>query len=184
MIQSEIKTRSGMSDPPNGDQIHSGPSHGGHSLQRNSSGGFKARPPRCPVNGPSVDTHGKSVAVAWFTDVEKHPEVRVRFSRDSATTFGQTIRVDDGGSAGRVDITLTDTNTAAVSWLKVDGKAAEIRWRVVHRDGTMTPSRRLTATLASRSSGFPRMERLGDDLFFAWTAAVKPSRIHTARVAH
>ena len=138
----------------------------------------------CPVNGPSVDTHGKSVAVAWFTDVEKHPEVRVRFSRDAAQTFGQTIRVDDGGSAGRVDIVLVDADTAAVSWLKVADKTAEIRWRVIHRDGTMTPSRRLTATLASRSSGFPRMERFGDGLFFAWTDAVKPPRVRTARVAH
>ncbi len=135
----------------------------------------------CPVNGPSVDTRGKSVAVAWFTDVSKHPEVRVRFSRDSAKTFGKTIRVDDGGSAGRVDIVLVDTNIAAVSWLKVDGKAAEIRWRVVHRDGTMTPPRRLTRSLASRSSGFPRMERLGNDLFFAWTDADKPSHVRTAR---
>ncbi len=136
----------------------------------------------CPVNGPSIDTHRKSVAVAWFTNVEKHPEVRVRFSQDTAQTFGKTIRVDDGASSGRVDIVLIDTDTAAVSWLKVDGKAAEIRWRVVHRDGTTTPSRRLTGTLASRSSGFPRMERFGDALFFAWTDAVKPPRVRTARV--
>ena len=135
----------------------------------------------CPVNGPSVDTHRGSVAVAWFTDVEKHPEVRVRFSNDSAKTFGKTIRVDDGASAGRVDIVLVDTDTAAVSWLKVDNKSAEIRWRVVHRDGTRMPSRRLTRTLASRSSGFPRMERLGSELFFAWTEAGKPPRVRTAR---
>ena len=108
----------------------------------------------------------------------------MRFSRDAAQTFGQTIRVDDGGSAGRVDIVLVDADTAAVSWLKVADKTAEIRWRVIHRDGTMTPSRRLTATLASRSSGFPRMERFGDGLFFAWTDAVKPPRVRTARVAH
>ena len=44
-----------------------------------------------------------------------------------------------------------------------------------------TPSRRLTPTLASRSSGFPRMERLGNDLFFAWTDASKPPRVRTAR---
>jgi len=135
----------------------------------------------CPVNGPSVDTHRGSVAVAWFTDVKKHPEVRVRFSDDSAKTFGKTIRVDDGASAGRVDIVLVDADTAAVSWLKVDDKSAEIRWRVVHRDGTTMPSRRLARTLASRSSGFPRMERLGNDLFFAWTEAGKPSRVRTAR---
>ena len=135
----------------------------------------------CPVNGPSVDTHRGSVAVAWFTDVEKHPEVRVRFSNDSAKTFGKTIRVDDGASAGRVDIVLVDADTAAVSWLKVDDKSAEIRWRMVHRDGTRMPSRRLARTLASRSSGFPRMERLGNDLFFAWTEAGKPPRVQTAR---
>ena len=135
----------------------------------------------CPVNGPSVDTHRGSVAVAWFTDVKNRPEVRVRFSDDSAKTFGKTIRVDDGTSAGRVDIVLVDADTAAVSWLKVDAKSAEIRWRMVHRDGTRTPSRRLTRTLASRSSGFPRMERLGIELFFAWTEASKPPRVRTAR---
>ena len=84
-------------------------------------------------------------------------------------------------SAGRVDIVLVDADTAAVSWLKVDDKSAEIRWRMVHRDGTRTPSRRLTRTLASRSSGFPRMERLGNELFFAWTEASKPPRVRTAR---
>lgn len=136
----------------------------------------------CPVNGPSVDTHGKSVAVAWFTDVEKHPEVRVRFSNDSAQTFGKTIRVDDGTPAGRVDLVLLDPDTAAVSWLKVDGESAEVRWRLVQRDTTSAASQRLTATKASRSSGFPRMERLGNDLFFAWTDAAKPARVRTARL--
>ncbi len=136
----------------------------------------------CPVNGPSVDAHGKSVAVAWFTDVEQHPEVRVRFSNDSAQTFGKTIRVDDGKPAGRVDLVLLDPDTAAISWLKVDGESAEVRWRVVQRDGTKAASQRLTATRPSRSSGFPRMERLGNDLFFAWTDAGKPARVRTSRL--
>ena len=138
----------------------------------------------CPVNGPSTDALARTVVVAWYTHEKDHSEVRVRFSGDTGMSYGKVIRVDDGHPAGRVDVVLVDSDTAVVSWLGGADKMAEIRWRVVKRDGTRRASRRLARTRASRSSGFPRLERYRGQLFFAWTDATRPARVRTARLQH
>ena len=136
----------------------------------------------CPVNGPSLDVLNDTIVVAWYTQREKTSRIQVRFSRDSGRSYGQLIRVDHGHAAGRVDVVLLDQNTAVVSWLRTAGQSADIRWRVVSRDGTSRPSQQLATTRASRASGFPRVERYRGRLFFAWTDAVGPARVRTAHL--
>lgn len=133
----------------------------------------------CPVNGPAVAARGKLVATAWFHAAEGIATVQVAFSEDHGSTFGRPVRVDHGDPLGRVDVVLLDDGSALVSWLEQAGEGARIVLRRARPTGALE-STLVAATSRARSSGFPRMERLGDRVFLAWTVAGEPSRIATA----
>jgi hypothetical protein len=134
--------------------------------------------PACPVNGPAVAASGDAVAVAWFTGASGEGRVHVAFSADGGRSFGEPVPVSEAGSLGRVDVALVDADTAAVSWLE----RGRIRLRRFGRSGPLGDPLTVARTDESRASGFPRMARLGGDLFLAWTEAGDPSRVRAARV--
>ena len=134
----------------------------------------------CPVNGPSVAAEGRNVAVAWYTGVGDTPHVYVAFSSDGGASFGRAIQVDDGQSVGRVDVALLPDGSALVTWLAGTAESGEIKVRRVRPDGSIGPASAIAKTDIARSSGFPRIARLGDVVHFAWTEFGKPSRIRTA----
>ena len=136
----------------------------------------------CPVNGPSVVADGANVVVAWFTSAADTPRVKIAFSRDAGATFSQPIQVDDGESVGRVDTVLLPDGSALVCWLSGNTDGGAIKVRRVRADGTVGPPAVIARTDISRSSGFPRMARLGDEVHFAWTEFGKPSHVRTAVV--
>lgn len=134
----------------------------------------------CPVNGPMVQAFGDTVVVAWFTAARDTAKVQVAFSYDAGATFGAPTRVDDGTPAGRVGLQLFD-GAAYVSWLeRGNGDTAFVKLRRVARDGTSDSSLVISRSMGARSSGFPRMTRLQDGLFFAWTEPGSPSVVKTA----
>ena len=134
----------------------------------------------CPVNGPSVAANGRRVVVAWFTGTADTPHVKVAFSQDGGATFGQPIQVDDGETVGRVDTLLLPDGSALVCWMSGTVDGGSIKVRRVRDDGTLGPPAVIAKTDISRSSGFPRMARLGDEVHFAWTEFGKPSHVRTA----
>ena len=134
----------------------------------------------CPVNGPSVAADGERVAVAWFTGANDTPRVKVAFSNDAGASFGEAIEVDDGETLGRVDALLLPDGSALVCWLSGNAEGGAIKVRRVHSDGSLGPAAVIAKTDISRSSGFPRMARLGDEVHFAWTEFGKPSFVRTA----
>jgi hypothetical protein len=134
----------------------------------------------CPVNGPSVAADGRRVVVAWFTSVDDKPEVKIAFSDDAGASFNKPIQIDDGKNVGRVDTLLLPDGSALVCWLSGDIEGGEIKVRRVQADGKLGPSSVIAKTNISRSSGFPRMARFGDEVQFAWTEFGKPSRVRTA----
>ena len=134
----------------------------------------------CPVNGPSVNADGGRVVVGWFTTAEDTPRVKVAFSQDAGATFGNPIQVDDGETVGRVDALLLPDGSALVCWLSGNVEGGAIKVRRVRADGTLGPPAVIAKTDISRSSGFPRIARLGNEVHFAWTEFGKPSRIRTA----
>ena len=135
----------------------------------------------CPVNGPSVTANGDDVAVAWFTGARDTARVNVAFSHDGGATFGAPVRVDDGNPAGRVDVEFDGTGRALVTWLeRASNEGAEVRLRFVSPDGERSPATVVASSAAARSSGFPRMVRSGDEIFFAWTMPGDTSRVHMA----
>lgn len=134
----------------------------------------------CPVNGPSVAVDGQRVAVGWFTGANDSPRVKVAFSNDAGATFAGPIEVDDGETLGRVDVLLLPDGSALVSWLSGTAEGGAIKVRRVQPDGSLGEAAVIAKTDISRSSGFPRMARLGDEVHFAWTEFGKPSFVRTA----
>ena len=134
----------------------------------------------CPVNGPAIAADGSRVAVAWFTGVANTPRVNIAFSQDAGATFGQPIQVNDDETVGRVDTLLLADGSALVCWLSGNADGGAIKVRRVRQDGSVGPSAVIAHTDISRSSGFPRMARLGDQVHFAWTEFGKPAHVRTA----
>ncbi len=138
----------------------------------------------CPVNGPAVSAHGDTVATIWFSAPNDSARVQLLFSTDAGATFGSPIRIDEGQPTGRVDVELLDGDRALVSWIeRVDGKGAEVRARLVHRDGRMEPTLVVSPSSGTRSSGFPKMVRTEDGVVIAWTVPGTPSTIRLARLS-
>jgi hypothetical protein len=134
----------------------------------------------CPVNGPSVSAEGPRVVVAWFTSAADTPHVKVAFSQDAGATFSQPIQVDDGENVGRVDALLLADGSVLVCWLSGNVEGGQIKVRRVQANGSIGPAAVIAQTDVSRSSGFPRMARFGNQVHFAWTEFGKPSRVRTA----
>ena len=135
----------------------------------------------CPVNGPALAARDAGVAVAWFTAPENRPQVNVAFSEDGAVTFGAPLRMDAGQPAGRVDVVMLDDGSALVTWLERGAGGARILSRRAEPGGRMSDPVPLADTDAARTSGFPRIARLGPDrLMLAWTDPTGESRVRVA----
>lgn len=119
----------------------------------------------CPVNGPRIDAHGNTIAIAWFTAAEEKPKVKLSFSNDGGENFIPPIIVDSTGSIGRVDVIMKDDRTAIVSWMN----GADTKIKVIDIEGEVKFKSLVTTSSESRSSGFPQMELIDRKLIFAWT---------------
>jgi hypothetical protein len=134
----------------------------------------------CPVNGPSVAADQRRVVVAWFTSVGGTPHIKIAFSHDAGANFGKPIQVDDSETVGRVDTLLLPDGSALVCWLSGNVEGGAIKVRRVQPDGQLGPPSVIAKTDISRSSGFPRIARFGNEVQFARTEFGKPSRVRTA----
>lgn len=138
----------------------------------------------CPVNGPKAAVQGNHLAIAWFTGANALPMVNLIFSKDGGATFGKPIRVDEANAMGRVDLLLLNENLAIVSWMETNNKQAELKALRINRDGTKGQTKLIAQMDASRKTGFPQMELVGDAVFFAWTNVDGDfSTVRTARMA-
>ena len=135
----------------------------------------------CPVNGPAIDAHGRTVAVAWFTAPDQ-PRIRLAFSDDAGRSFAPPLEIAAGRMAGRVDLLLLDERRAVVSWLADGAQGAEIRAQLWTRSGAVGSPIVVAAATVDRGAGFPRMTRSGNALLFAWTDAAATPAVRTAIV--
>lgn len=133
----------------------------------------------CPINGPAIASHDNQIAVAWFTAPDNKAKVQLAFSNDGANNFGQPIRIDEGNPIGRVGVVMLDSGNAVVSWLERGDKTSQLRARRVDKDGTVHPSFLVGTTSSGTAGGFPRLDRSGSSVIFAWTDT-DTSRVRTA----
>lgn len=137
----------------------------------------------CPVNGPALDAQGPRVALAWFSAAADRPRVRVVFSSDAGLRFGAPLDVDVDKPLGRVDVALLEGGDALVLWLGRQGEAVRVLARRVTERGPVGAPIVVAETTGTRSSGFPRLKRSGDEIVFAWTEASEPPQVRTAVMA-
>jgi hypothetical protein len=137
----------------------------------------------CPVNGPAVAAEERRLAVAWFTGAGGKSRVRLAVSPDAGDSFAPPIDVDDGSPLGRVDVLALPSGATLVSWLERADSEAQVRIRRIDKDGRRDPSLIVARSTPARASGFPRMERSGDEVVIAWTGAAEPPQVHTAVLA-
>lgn len=127
----------------------------------------------CPVNGPSLSASGRNVAASWFTVMGEQGQAYLAFSADAGRTYGAPIRIDDGGSLGRVDVALVpDGSAAVVTWIEFADQRSQFRARRIDRTGKRSAPVTIAGLAAGRSSGYPRMALNGRELVWAWTESV------------
>lgn len=138
------------------------------------------RIPACPVNGPVLSARGRDVAIAWFTIQNEQGQAFAAFSRDSGRTFGNPIRLDDGGSLGRVDVELLPDGSAVASYIEAGASGSHFRIRRVEAGGGRSAPIEVAGVERTRTSGYPRMALHGDELTFAWIERDGELRVKTA----
>lgn len=137
--------------------------------------------PGCPVNGPALSALGKRVAVAWYTAAAESARVLAAFSSDAGRTFTAPVRVDAGDPLGRVAVEQLDDGSALVCWVERAEAAAAVTVRRVGSDRADTDALVIAKTAATRASGFPRLLRVGPDVFVAWTENGASGGVRLAR---
>lgn len=138
--------------------------------------------PACPVNGPMLSARGRNVAIAWFTVKDDAGHAYAAFSSDAGRTFGEPIRLDGTSALGRVDIELLPDGSAVATWIEFAEQRSEFSARRIHPSGPTSERVTLAAIEGARTSGYPRVERDGDELTFAWTESrTGVLRVRTAR---
>jgi hypothetical protein len=137
--------------------------------------------PACPVNGPALNTRDRRVTIAWYTVQQEQGRAFVAFSEDAGRTFRKPIRVDDGGSLGRVDLELLEDGSAIAAWIEFAEQRAQFRMRRVTRTGERSSAATIAGIDAGRTSGNPRLAMQADELLLAWTETGSGvSRVRTA----
>jgi hypothetical protein len=123
----------------------------------------------CPVNGPALAANGKSVAMSWFTVKGDQGQAYAAFSQDAGQTFSAPIRVDDGGTLGRVDLEMLPDGSALATWIEFADQRAQFRVRRIERNGTRSAPVTIAGIAGSRASGYPRAAIANGEVVFAWT---------------
>lgn len=123
----------------------------------------------CPIQGPAISAAGDHVAVAWYTEANDKPKVQVALSADGGKTFGAPAQIDEGNPIGRVDVVALESGGAVVIWIEHSKRGGEVRARQVGAAGTTHEPITVGTTSIGNASGFPRVERAGDSIIFAWT---------------
>ncbi len=136
----------------------------------------------CPVNGPMLNARGQDVVVAWFTVKDDLGQSYAAFSSDAGRTWGAPIRLDDGGSLGRVDVEMLDDGSAVATWVEYAEGRSDFRLRLMDPSGERSVAITVTGVSAGRASGFPRVALSGDELVFAWSEGVEGSAIGALQV--
>lgn len=137
----------------------------------------------CPVNGPAVAAKDDFVAVAWFSAKGDMPSVRLALSTNSADSFSDPITVAGSDTIGRVDTVILGSGITAVSWIDTADTDAKIMLNLYGTDGQLLSRNEVAKTSASRRSGFPIIEAVGESVFITWTDITLEPVVKVARIS-
>jgi hypothetical protein len=137
----------------------------------------------CPVNGPSLSAKGHAVVMSWFTVKNEQGQAYAAFSQDAGKTFAPPIRIDDGGTLGRVDIEMLADGSALATWIELVDQRAQFRARRIERNGFRSAPITIAGIAGSRSSGYPRAAVANGEVIFAWTESGDAGSLRVRTVA-
>ena len=137
----------------------------------------------CPVNGPSVSAKNEQVAVAWFTAKDDTPKVQLALSSDSGASFTAPVLVASPETNGRVGTALLDSGKIIVSWIDTSSIEAKIMLSVFSGEAELLQQVEVANTSASRRSGFPIIESVGESVYISWTDLSDSLQVRVARVS-
>ncbi len=137
----------------------------------------------CPVNGPKVVAKGSNLLVGWFTAPKGIQQVKFAFSTDAGASFGKPVVIESTGLIGRIDVALLREDWGVVSWMETKGENTFLYAAGIDQAGEMGAALQITAVDPSRKSGFPQLEVLGGQVYFAWTEIEGENKnVRTARI--
>lgn len=135
----------------------------------------------CPVNGPSVAAVNERVAVAWFSAKDDTPKIQLTISTDSGLTFSEPVVVESPDTNGRVGTAILDSGSIVVSWMDTTGEAKIMLSRYDMHGGFLS-STKIASSSASRRSGFPIIEAVGNSVYVTWTDISTTPQVNVARI--
>ena len=135
----------------------------------------------CPVNGPSVAAVKERVAVAWFTAKDDTPKIQLVVSSDSGQSFSDPIVVESPNTNGRVGTVILESNEIVVSWMDTTDGAKIVLSRYDIK-GEFLGSTEVASSSASRRSGFPIIEAVGNSVYVTWTDISTTPQVKVARI--
>ncbi|TYP95332.1 hypothetical protein LX73_0632 [Fodinibius salinus] len=136
----------------------------------------------CPVNGPALASSASTVVAGWHTGANDSPSVKLASSTDGGRSFKNVKTINTNESVGRVDAVIHN-GTTYISWM--ERKSGKTQLRVSSLDDQNKKEKTITVDTikGARKSGFPQMEVMNNQLFFAWTKADSTSpKITTKRI--
>lgn len=137
----------------------------------------------CPVNGPKVAAKGSNLLVGWFTAPKGIQQVKFAFSTDSGASFDKPVVIESIGLIGRVDVALLSKDWGVVSWMETKGEETFLYAAGIDQAGKIGAALQIAALDPSRNTGFPQLEVLGSQVYFAWTEVVgEDKNVRTARI--
>ena len=134
----------------------------------------------CPINGSVISASGDDVVVAWFTAADNAPFVRLARSGDGGRSFGAPIDLDSSGSFGHVDVALSESGDAIVSWLRSADEGVALVVRRVSETGLLGDTQTVANIDIGRPADFPQMIVVDSRLVFAWTDFEGEGTVKTA----
>ena len=138
----------------------------------------------CPVNGPAIAARGEQVAVSWFTAKDDAPLVQLVVSTDNGKSFSAPVLVASQTTNGRVGTTILESGEIAVSWMHTEGPDAKIMLTRFGAEGNLLETTQIANSQASRRSGFPIIDSVGNDVYVTWTDVSGAAQVKVARVIY
>ena len=135
----------------------------------------------CPVNGPSVAAMKERVAVAWFSAKDDTPKIQLVMSSDSGMSFSDPIVVESPNTNGRVGAVILESSEIVVSWMDTTDEAKIMLSRYDIK-GEFLGSTEVASSSASRRSGFPIIDAVGNSVYVTWTDISTTPQVKVARI--
>ncbi|MBX3727301.1 MAG: hypothetical protein KF823_15440 [Xanthomonadales bacterium] len=138
----------------------------------------------CPVNGPAIAAHGRSVAAAAYDEADGPGRVQVRTSGDAGRRWHAAVVIAQGDSLGRVDLVALPGRRFLLSHYRLEGAGAVLRVELLDERGRSLAQVDVTGMPVAAAHGFPRMAAVEGGALLAWTGiADGQPRVHLARIA-